>query len=88
MAVEAVVGVRRFHVAALGGNQQAALAQQGEQGIAPAGHALHPQQRGDFTPQLARAQPGQFSAHGPHVFQHGRVALALPGLALAALVKA
>ena len=82
------MGIGRFRVAALGGNQEPVLAQQGEQGIAPAGHALHSQQRGDFLAQLARAQPRQPDAHGPHLHQD---LLGAPGrarLALAALVEA
>ena len=42
VAMEAVVRVGGLGVAAFFGHEQAALAQQGEQGIAPAGHALRP----------------------------------------------
>ena len=64
------------------------MAQQSEQGIAPAGDALRPQQRGDFMPQLARAQPRQLGAHGPHLHQDLLGAHRLLGLTLAALVEA
>ena len=64
------------------------MAQQGEQGIAPAGHALGPQQRGDFVPQLAGTQAGQFGAHNPHLHQYGLGPLGRGHLALAALVEA
>ena len=64
------------------------LAQQGEQGIAPAGDALRPQQRGDFMPQLARAQARQLGAHGPHLHQNLLDAPGRARLALAALVEA
>ena len=88
VAVEAVVRVGRFRVAALRGNQEPMLAKQSEQGIAPAGHTLGPQQRGDFVPQLAGAQTGQFAAHSPHLHQHGLGPLGRGHLALAALVEA
>ena len=88
VAVKAVVRVGRFRVAAFGGNQEPVLAQQGEQGIAPAGDALRPQQRGDFMPQFARAQARQLGAHSPHLHQDLLGAHRLPDLALAALVEA
>ena len=75
-AVKAVVRIRCFRVAAFRRKEQAPLAQQGEPDIAPAGHALHTQQRGNFVPQFARAQAWQAGAHGPHVHQHGLAAWA------------
>ena len=88
MLVEAVVRVGGFGVAPFFGHEQAALAQQGEQGIAPAGHALRPQQGRDFVQHFSRAQARELRAHGPHVFEHLLRPLCRRCLALAALVEA
>jgi len=57
--MKAVVRVGRLGKAAFTGHQQLLAAQQGEEGIAPAGQALGVQAGGDFVQQLARAQAGQ-----------------------------
>ena len=61
--------------------------QQAEQGIVSAGHALHPQPRGDAEAQFSRAQTRQLGADGPHVRQHGLGPFGRDYLALTALVE-
>ena len=80
--------VRGFGVAPFFGHEQTALAQDSEQDIAPAGHALRPQPGGDFVQHFACAQARELGAHGPHRFEYLPGAHRLPGLALAALVEA
>lgn len=88
VALEAVMRVGGFSVAALGRHEQAPLAQEREQGVAPTAQVLNPQLGSDFMQQLARTQPRQLAAHRLHLVEHGLVALGLPGLALAPLVVA
>ena len=86
--MEAVVRVGGFGVAPFFGHEQAALAQEGEPGIAPTSDALCAQQGRDVVPHFSGAQAREFGAHGPHLLQHLLRPLGRRRLALAALVEA
>lgn len=86
--MEAVVRIGGLGIASFWRNKQPPSAQQVEQSIAAASHALYAQQRGDSVQELARAQPGKLRAHGLNLVQHLLGTGGLPGLALVAIVEA